>query len=171
MLSKKMEESLNGQINWELYSSYIYLSMSANASSKNLNGIANWLMTQAQEEVTHAMKIYKHVIERGGNVVLAPIPAVKSVWKNPQEIFEDALEHEKGVTERINAIVNQAISEKDHATNNMLIWFVDEQVEEEANASEIVEKLKMIDDNPGPLYMLDKELGARAPIFTIPEGE
>jgi len=171
MLSKTIEDSINAQINWELYSSYLYVSMSADMSTKNLNGIATWLMSQAQEEVLHAMRLYNHVIERGGNITLAPIDAVKTSWKSPLEAFEDALEHEIGVTERINKIVDLAISEKDHATNNMLIWFVDEQVEEEASASDIVEKLKLIGDAPGPLYLLDKELGARALIFNIPMEE
>ncbi|MBU0762027.1 MAG: ferritin [Candidatus Altiarchaeota archaeon] len=171
MLSKKIEAAINGQINWELYSSYLYLSMSADAAAKNLTGMASWLMSQSQEEVTHAMKLYNHVIERGGTISLAPIGAVKASWKNPLEAFKDALEHEKGVTDKINKIVDMAIAEKDHATHNMLHWFVDEQVEEEANATAIVEKLKLIGDNPGPLYMLDKELGGRPLLFTIPKGD
>ncbi len=171
MLNKKIEKSLNSQINWEMYSSYLYLSMSADFSAKNMKGMAAWNMSQSQEELTHAMRIYNYVIERGGNVTLAPIDSVKTTWKTPLEAFKEALAHEEGVTDRINKLVNLAVDEKDHATFNLLQWFVNEQVEEEANATEIVGKLKLIGDHPGSLFMLDKELGKRPILFKIPEGD
>lgn len=168
-IGKKVQDSINDQINWELYSSYIYLSMSADFSSKSLNGIATWMMSQAQEEVVHAMKFYNYLIERGGKVKLKAIPDVNTTWETPIAAFEQALEHEEGVTKRINDMVNLSVEEKDHATYNMLQWFVDEQVEEEASVGEVVDKLKMISDNPMGVYMLDKELGARMLKFQMPQ--
>lgn len=170
MIKEKIEEVINQQINAELYSGYLYLSMASYFESINLNGFANWMHVQNLEEQSHAMKFYHYLNERGGRVKLLPIDGPKQDWKSPIEAFQDAYEHEQKVTAMINNMVEIAWAEKDHATYNMLQWFVDEQVEEEASTLEIVEKLKMIGDAPGAMYMLDKEMGTR--VFTPPaEGE
>lgn len=163
VLNPKVEKALNDQIKWELYSSYLYLSMSSWYESKGLRGFANWQYIQAREEKDHAMKIYQYVISRGGRVKLQPIDAPPSEWKSPLDAFTVSLEHERKVTSLIYDLVGIAVKEKDYATNNMLQWFVDEQIEEEGDAGEIVDKLKMIDRDKGVglLYMLDKELGLR----------
>jgi len=161
MLSKKMTDALNGQIQWEMYSGYIYLAMSANCESIGLKGIANWFMVQYKEEMDHAFKMYDYVLEQGADIELQAIDKPQKSWDSPLQMFEVALEHEQGVTKRINDLVDLAISEKDHATQIFLQWFVTEQVEEEANASEMIDKLKLIKDNPGGLFMMDKELAAR----------
>jgi ferritin len=167
MLNKEVESALNNQVNAELYSSYLYLSMSADLDGKNLPGFAQWMRIQAQEELYHAIKIYDYVLERGGTVSLGGIEGPQTKWKNPLEIFKAAYNHETKVTGMINKIVDLAIKEKDHATNNFLQWFVKEQVEEEASADEIVQKLKLTGTGSG-LYMLDKEIGTRPPLFTFP---
>src|SRR4030042_2079474 len=159
MVTKKVEKSLNDQINAELYSAYMYLSMSAYFEAENLPGFAQWMKVQWQEEIKHAMKIYDYVIERGGRITLKAIDKPPSRWKSPLDAFQATYKHEQVVTGRINDLVNLAVAEKDHATNAFLQWFVTEQVEEEKSADEIVQKLKLISDAPGGLYMLDKELG------------
>jgi ferritin len=161
MLSKKIENAINKQINAELWSAYLYLSMSAYFESINLGGFANWMKVQAQEEVGHGMKFYHHVIERRGRVIVAAIPAPPVNWKSPLNAFEDAFKHEQKVTGMINDIATMAASEKDYATTDRLQWFIDEQVEEELSTDTIVQKLKMIGTNTGGLYMLDRELSQR----------
>jgi ferritin len=161
MLSKKMEKALNGQINAELYSSYLYLSMSAYFLSQNLKGFAKWMSVQAREENTHAMKIYDYVVERGGKVVLQAIAQPKTDWESALAAFKDTYAHEQKVTSMIHELVNMAAGEKDHATAVFLQWFVTEQVEEEANALEAVQKLTMIGDSKGSLLMLDHQMGKR----------
>jgi ferritin len=161
MLNPRIEEALNRQINAELYSSYLYLSMSAYCDSQNLAGMANWMRIQAQEENTHAMKFFDFVNERDGRVLLTQIDAPKTEWTSPLDVFEETLAHEQKVTGLINDLVDLSLSEKDHASNTFLQWFVTEQVEEEAAAKTIVDKLKLIGDNPVALYMLDGELGRR----------
>jgi ferritin len=161
MISKKMEKTLNDQINAELYSAYLYLSMSAYFESENLPGFAKWMRIQWQEEVMHGLKIYDYVSERGGRATLKSIDGPPAKWKSPLDVFQATYKHEQVVTGRINDLVTQAVAEKDHATNAFLQWFVTEQVEEEKSADEIVQKLKRISDAPGGLYMLDKELGQR----------
>jgi ferritin len=161
MLSKKIENAINKQINAELWSAYLYLSMSAHFESINLGGFANWMRVQAQEELGHAMKFYHHVIERRGRVTVAAIAAPSISWKSPMNAFEDAFKHEQKVTGMINDLANMAAGEKDHATANMLQWFIDEQIEEELSTDAIVQKLKMIGTNTGGLYMLDRELAQR----------
>jgi ferritin len=161
MLSKKMEEALNAQINAELYSAYIYLSMSAYFEAQDFPGMAAWMRSQNDEEVAHAMKLYTYIVERGGRVTLAAIDAPQIEWDSPLAVFEHAYKHEQHVTSLIHKLVAQAIAEDDYATKNMLNWFVDEQVEEEASASAIVAKLKRIGDHTPGLIMLDKELGGR----------
>jgi len=161
MLSKKVQKALNEQINAELYSAYIYLSMSNQLAGVNLPGMASWMRIQAAEEMGHAIKIYDFVHERNGEVELSKIDAPPAKWGSPLRVFEAAYEHEKKVTRMIHDIVDLAVVEKDHATNIFLHWFVDEQVEEEASALEVVEKLKMVKDYPGGLFMIDRELGQR----------
>lgn len=161
MIKKKMENELNKQLNAELYSSYLYLSMSAYFESISLKGFANWMRVQAQEELVHAMKFYDYLNERGGRAVLMTIDAPPAKWQSPIAVFENVYEHEQKVTGLIHDLVSLAISENDHATNNFLQWFVAEQVEEESSADEIVQKLKLVGDAREALFMLDKELGQR----------
>ncbi len=166
-IDDKMADAINKQINAELYSSYMYLSMSAYFEGESLVGMAQWMKVQAQEEVVHAIKFYEYVIERGGRVILTGIEDPPTDWKSPLEVFEKTLIHEQKVTCLINNLVDIANDLKDHATTSMLKWFVDEQVEEEASADEIVQKLKQMKDVPGGIYMLDKELGSRPTIFPV----
>ena len=161
-----MEKALNEQVNAELYSAYLYLSMEAYCKSLNLNGFANWMRVQTQEEVAHAMKIYDFVNERNGRVILKTIEGPQTKWESPLAVFQAVYKHEQKVTNLINKLVDLAIKEKDHATNAFLQWFVNEQVEEEASADAIVQQLKMMKDAPGGIYMLDRELGQR--VFTPP---
>lgn len=166
MLSKKMEKAINAQINAELYSSYLYLSMAAYFESISLAGFANWMRQQAQEELFHGMKMYGFVNERGGRVMLEAIAKPQSKWASPQAAFKNVLEHEQKVTGLINALVNLALDERDHATNIFLQWFISEQVEEEATVGNVVDKLKLIDKDTNGLFMLDRELGLR--LFVLP---
>jgi ferritin len=166
MISPKMLDAINKQINAELYSGYLYLSMSAYYQSKNMPGFANWLYVQMQEEQAHAQILYNHVVDRSGRVVLLPIAGPPTDWPSIGKPFEDAYEHEQKVTAMINNLVDIAISEKDHATNAMLQWFVNEQVEEEKNTSYVAEQVKMVGDAQGGLLLLDRELAAR--VFVPP---
>lgn len=160
-IKEKLQDALNKQINAELYASYIYLSMSAYFESMNLSGFANWMRAQTREENEHAMKIYDYVFERGGEVSLSAIDKPPSGFKNPLAAFEAAYEHEKKVTGMINDLVDLAAKEGDKATESMLKWFIDEQVEEEDQTLKIVETLKKIGDSDTGLVMLDRELGKR----------
>jgi len=161
MLKKTMEKALNNQINAELWSAYLYLSMSSYFESISLSGFANWMIMQSQEEVNHAMRIYNYVIERGGRAILEPIDKVQTSWNSPLEVFQETYKHEQKVTSLIENLVDIAEKEKDRATLNMLQWFIDEQVEEESSADEIVQKLNLIGDQGSGLFMLDNELGQR----------
>jgi ferritin len=161
VLPKKMEEAINKQINAELYSAYLYLSMAAYFESTNLPGFAKWMELQAEEEKQHAMKLYHYVIERGGRVILDAIQKPQSEWKSPLDVFEAVYAHEKHVTELIYNLMDMAKSEKDYASEVMLHWFVKEQVEEEANASSILEHIKMVKDSVNGILQYDKMLGKR----------
>jgi ferritin len=161
MIREKMEKAFNDQINAELNSYYIYLSMSAWFTSKNLDGFAGWMQAQAQEEMVHAMKFYNHIHERNGRVRLQPIEGPKAEWNSPREAFEAAYKHEQYITGRIHDLVKMAMAENDFASNSFLQWFVSEQVEEEASTGAVVDQLKTIADYPGGLFMLDRELGKR----------
>ena len=171
MLNKKLEEALNAQINAEFWSAYLYLSMSSDMSDKGMAGVANWFAIQFKEEQDHAMKFFNHVISRGGKVTLKPIEKVDTEWKSPLAAFEQTLQHEEKVTSLINDLYALAEQEKDYATQSMLKWFIDEQVEEEENAKAIIDTLKLIGDNGYGLYQLDKELATRVytPIATSEE--
>ncbi|MBE9468706.1 MAG: ferritin [Bacteroidetes bacterium] len=161
MLNKKIETELNKQVNAELYSAYFYLSMSAYLESINLSGFAHWMRIQAEEEQFHAMKIFDFINERGGRITLTEIRKPKTEWENVISVAEEIYEHEQIVTNLINNIVDVAIEEKDHATNNFLQWFVAEQVEEESNSENLLNQLKMFDGKGHGLFMLDKELSNR----------
>lgn len=166
MISKKMESAINKQINAELYSAYLYLSMCAYFQAANLKGFANWMRVQALEEFTHADKFYGFVLDRGGRVTLTAVDGPPTAWASPLAVFQEVSQHERKVTGLINALVDLAIKEKDHATNTFLQWFVNEQVEEEANADGLVQQLKLIGDNGQGLLMLDRELAQR--VFVPP---
>jgi ferritin len=169
MISERMEKALNGQLNAELYSSYLYLSMAAYFQSISLNGFANWMQVQVQEENSHGMKFYDFINERGGRVTLTAIEAPQTEWDSPLAVFEATLAHEQKVTGLINDLVEIAIEEHDHATNIFLQWFVSEQVEEEDSANDIVQKIKLMGDAQGGMFMLDRELGQR--VFKAPADE
>lgn len=161
MLGKKLEDAINEQINKELYSAYLYLSMSAYCESESLPGFAGWMRAQAQEETEHAMRFFDYVNSRGGRVVLKEIEVPPPVWKSPLEMFEQVLEHERKVTGMINRIYELALSENDYATQMELQWFITEQVEEEESAGAVVEQLKRAGEQPMGLLMMDKQLGER----------
>ncbi|MCG8343159.1 MAG: ferritin [Chlorobiales bacterium] len=161
MLSKALQKALNEQINKEFYSSYLYLSMAAWAESRNLPGFAHWLKFQQQEENGHAMKLYNYVNERGGSVELGAIEQPPSDFKSPTTLFEEVLNHERFITASINKIYEKAVKENDYATQVKLHWFIDEQVEEEASASEILNTLKMAGEKGPALLMLDRQLARR----------
>jgi len=161
MLKKSVESALNKQLNAELYSSYLYLSMSAYFETIPLKGFAKWLRVQSGEEQEHAMKFYDYIIEAGGTVALAKIDSPKSAWKSTEEVFEEVYAHEQKVTGLINSLMDLAIAEKDYATQQFLSWFVTEQLEEEANASDILAEIRMTAGAPGQLFSLNRELGMR----------
>jgi len=161
MLSKAMQDAINEQIKNELYSSYLYLAMSAYCEANNLPGFAHWLRVQSQEEIEHAMKFFGFVNERGGRVVLEAIDKPPVEFESPGKIFEETLNHERKVTAMINSLYELALEEKDYASQVMLHWFIDEQVEEEANASYILDTLKAVGEKGQALVMLDRELAKR----------
>jgi len=160
-MNNEMLRALNQQVNNELYSAYLYLSMASYFESTGLRGCANWMEIQAGEERDHAMKIYRYIHERRGVVTFAGIDAPKSVWKSPLAVFEEAFAHEQKVTKMIHDLVELATKHRDHATFSFLQWFVDEQVEEEANADEIVQKLQMVSGDSAALFAIDAYLGVR----------
>jgi len=161
MLSKTMEDALNRQVNREFYSSYLYLSMSAYFETVSLRGFAKWMRVQAKEERMHGEKIYDYIISRGGRVTLSEIEAPKNKWASAGKVFEESYAHEQKVTAMIHNLVELAAKEKDYASLKMLQWFVKEQVEEEANASDILSQIKIVGDIPGHLFYLDHRLAKR----------
>ncbi len=166
MITKKIEEALNGQLNAEFYSAYLYLSMAGYFESMNLKGFANWMHVQFQEEQFHAMKLYDYIFERGGKVTLNLIEAPPSDWDCPLAVFEATLGHEQKVTGLINDLVYLARQEKDNASEIFLQWYVNEQVEEEDNVNTVLGQLKLIKDSPQGMFIMDKEMAQR--IFTPP---
>ena len=161
MISEKMEAAFCEQINKELYSEYLYLSMKAYFLNLNLNGFATWMDVQVQEEHAHAMGMFDYVIERGGKVELLAIDKPQTSWSSPLDVFKAVLEHEEYVTSRINALMDVAEEQKDRAATIFLNWYLKEQVEEEANVGGVLAQLEMIGDDKSGLFALDKELGAR----------
>jgi ferritin len=156
-----MQDAINDQIQKELYSSYLYLSMSAYFADRNLSGFAHWMRVQEAEEREHAMKLYDFILERGGKVNLKAIDAPKTEWTSTLEVAEEVAAHEAKVTASIYALYETALKEKDYPAQVMLQWFISEQVEEEKNAAEIVANLKLIEKGGTAVYVLDHQLGKR----------
>lgn len=161
MISKPLEAAINAQINAELWSAYLYLSMSTYCQDAGFPGIANWFSIQFKEEQDHAMILLNYLQSRDGRVLLAPIDAVETEWASPLAAFEATLKHEQKVTSLINNLMALAVEEKDFALQTRLNWFVEEQVEEEENARDLIQKFRLIGDNGYGLYQLDQELAAR----------
>ena len=161
MLSKKVLEAIDEQIKNEFYSAYLYLSMESWFEVRNLKGFAKWMRTQFEEEQKHGLKFYEYVHDRGAQVTLLPLPQPKREWKSNLELFEEVLAHERAVTKSVHRLYELALAEKDYATQSMLKWFIDEQVEEEKNATEIVDDLKLIDARGTAVLMLAHRLGKR----------
>lgn len=170
MMNERIEKAINEQMNRELYSSYLYLSMAAYAEATNFKGAANWMKVQAREELLHMMKFFNFVCDRDGRVQLKALDGPPVEWKSLQQLFEEALKHEKYVTSCINDLVGLAVETKDTAAQVFLQWFVNEQVEEEAAAKNIVEQLKMVAGAPAALFLIDKELAMRQPAPEPPAG-
>ena len=166
MISKRLEDAINAQINAEMWSAYLYLSMSAYCQDQGYSGMANWFAIQFKEEQDHAQIFYNYLISRGGRVWLKAIDAVDTEWASPLAAFEATYKHEQHVTSLINNLMHIAVEEKDYAAQSRLQWFIDEQVEEEENAVEIINKLKMLDGNGYGMYILDQELAAR--VYSTP---
>jgi len=161
MISKKMTEAINTQINREFFSAYLYLAMASDAMDKGFKGAANWLNLQFKEEQDHAIKFCHYLQEQGAKVKLGAIDMPKGEWKDLLALFKEVLEHERNVTAWIREIADLAVAEKDYATQNMLKWFIDEQVEEESAATDVVWMLEMSAGSKGALFMADKQLGKR----------
>ena len=168
MLKEKVQKALNEQINAEIYSSYLYLAMSAHSYASDLSGMGQWFKIQAQEELVHVAKFFNYITERGGKVVLTEVAAPNQQWDTPLAVFEEALSHEEHVSALINDLVETAVSERDRMTENFLQWFVAEQVEEEASFSEIVGQLRLVGGSGSGLFMIDRELSNR--VFALEPG-
>ncbi len=166
MVSQKIADAINEQVNAELYSSYLYMSMAAYFEGIQLPGCAHWMMVQAQEEMTHAIRLYKHLNERGGRAMLKAIDGPETEWESPLACFKAVAEHESKVTSLINGLMRLAREEGDFASEGFFQWFVNEQVEEEASAAEVVGMVKLAQETQGGLYMMDKEMAAR--VFNMP---
>jgi len=161
MLSSAVQDAMNQQVNAELYSAYLYLAMAADLEAANLHGMAHWMQVQAKEETGHALKFFKYIFERGGRVTLASVAAPPVEWDSPLAVFEAVYKHECHVSSLIDKLAELAGAEKDHASGVFLQWFINEQVEEEANANEILHQLRMIGDSKQGLFMLDRHLAQR----------
>jgi len=161
MINERLRNAMNEQIKNELESFYIYMSMAAYFHARNLDGMAHWMRCQAHEEMTHAMKFYDHIHDRGDKVVLLNLNQLKTDWASIQEVWQDTYAHEQFITGKINDLTTIAREEKDYTSEPMLAWFSKEQLEEEATASKVAEQIKMIGDNQAGIIMLDRELGAR----------
>jgi len=166
MLSKKIVDRINLQINREMYSAYLYMAMSAKQTEVGYTGIANWLMVQYHEEMFHAMKFYNYLLDQGAAPVIAKIDAPEVKTVNVKETFKHVLEHEQFVTASIRELLELALAEKDYATENLVRWYVDEQIEEEKNATDILQNIELLGDSKQALFMLNIELGKRG--VTIP---
>ncbi len=166
MINQTIVDAINSQIAKEMYSSNLYLSMAAYFYSINLNGFANWMKVQAQEETFHAMKFFDYVVSRGGEVKIAQIAEPQAKWSSVIDVFKATLEHEKAVTASINNLADLSLKENDHATSIMLQWFITEQIEEEASVEDTLRRLEMMGDFKGGLIMIDNELKSR--VFVPP---
>jgi ferritin len=161
MISNKLEKELNSQLNEELYSAYLYLSMSAYLATKNLSGFSHWMKVQFEEEQAHAMKLFSYIIDRGGKVELQEIRSPQKEWDGILGVFDNIVKHEAYITSRINNLVDIALAEKDHATVSIMQWYVTEQVEEEATVGDVYDQLKLIEGKGPGLFMLDREARQR----------
>jgi len=161
MISKKMAQEINAQINREFFSAFLYLAMANDALDKGFNGTYQWMSIQFKEEQEHALKFAKYLQDQGEKVVLGAMDAPKTEWKGILDMFQDALLHEKKVTAWINDLYSLALEEKDYATQSMFKWFIDEQVEEEANCNEAIAALEMVGGSANGLFMMDRQLGKR----------
>lgn len=161
MISKNLQEALVVQLNKEFHSAYIYLGMSAYCSKEGFNGAANWFLIQYQEEVTHGMKLFKYLEDQNVDIKLPSIQGVEVSFNSLLDVFQKSLEHEQTMTRNLNNLSDLAMKDKDHATYNLLQWYVTEQVEEEATVSEIIDHIKLVGDNGYGLYTIDKELSSR----------
>ena len=161
MMNIKVEKAVNEQIHAEFFSFYLYLSVAAFFTSRHLDGFAHWMRIQAQEEFRHAMKLFDYINERGGVVELMALESPQREWPSPSAAIEAVLEHEKFISRRINELVDLATAENDHATTVLLHWYVNEQVEEEATADTLFHQVKMIEESPHGLLMIDRELAGR----------
>ena len=171
MLNPRLEEALNKQLNAEMYSSYLYLSMAAYLHAADMEGFAHWMYIQSQEEMMHTMKFFQFINDRDGRVVLDELPAPPSEWNGALDVFEATYKHECDVTESINNLADLADEVNDRAVKVFLQWFVSEQVEEEAGVKSIIQKLKMIGDSGSGIYLLDKDLAARPSVDPNAAGE
>jgi len=160
-MNKKLLDEMNVQINKEMYSGYLYLAMAAHFEEENLSGFANWMTVQAEEELEHAMKFFKFLPEAGGKVILDTIEKPDSDFGSPQKVFEQVLKHEQYVTSRIHLLYKLAVETREYPTQIFLQWFVNEQVEEEKNATEILENLKLAGESGNALLMMDRALAQR----------
>jgi ferritin len=161
MISQKMTDTINRQINNEIYSAYLYMSMSAHSSHIGLNGFASWFMVQYHEEMFHAMKFYNYMLDQGSQVHLQALKEPLKTFTSATDMFEKTLEHEKFITKSINEIADLALQEKDHGTYQFIQWYVNEQIEEEKNDNEILQKLTLAGDSGAGLFMIDQQLGTR----------
>ncbi|MDR2160252.1 MAG: ferritin [Treponema sp.] len=166
MIKESVLKALNDQVNAEYHSAYLYLAMSAHADRAGFKGVANWLFVQAREEMAHGTHLYQHILERGADPSFEDIKTPRISFGNIRDIFDKVLSHERGVSERINKIASLARDEGDHATYNFIMWYVNEQIEEEASTEEIIAKVNLTENNSGLLYSIDAELGGRT--FTDP---
>jgi len=166
MLSTKLQNAINAQVNAELWSAYLYLAMSLDAEAKGYKGVANWFYIQFQEEQAHARIFMNYLNSRDAKVELLPIEAVPSAWESVLEMFKQTLEHEKKVTSLIQNLVAIAKEDRDYASENRLIWFIDEQIEEEESARDMIFNLEAVEGNKYGMYMLDKDLASR--VYNVP---
>lgn len=166
MLKNEMLKALNDQINAELYSAYLYLSMSGYCANKDLAGMANWFRVQAQEEMLHASKFFDYILDRDGQVTLGQIAAPPATFKSALEAFELSLKHEQSVTARIHKLVELSTKKGDHTTTTFLQWFVTEQIEEEASVRQVIGQLRLVSDSGSGMFLVDRELATR--VFTPP---
>jgi ferritin len=170
-MNPKVEQALNEQIHAEFFSFYLYLSVAAFFTSRHLDGFSHWMRVQAQEEFGHAMKLFDYLNERGGTVQLKALDAPQTEWESPSDAVEAVLKHEQYISQRINEMVNLANAEQDHATTVVLHWYVNEQVEEEATADTLYHQVKMVENSPHGLLMIDRELSGRTVEAAADEGQ
>lgn len=165
MIGKKVRDAMNEQVKHELESFYIYLSMVAYFHSQNLDGMAHWMRCQAHEEMIHAMKFFDHIIDRGASVKLLDLKQIKTTWKTPLEAWQDAYEHEKFITAKINNLTKISREENDYTSEPLLSWFLNEQIEEEKNTGKVARELAMVENYKEGILMLDRELATR--VFSV----